>query len=350
LHFQTFKLLKRMKHPETKFLAIFLISLLLLITSCKHIKRVPYANVPDLKIQRFEDDLFSISIYHLNDSITFLQSKYPKFFPLFTNKIIEIGDASQSGFKEHLTAFVTDFTIYNVHKKVEQVFSDFTPFQHKISMAFHNFATLFPDRNIPEIITCISGFNQSIVVADSLLSISLDKYLGSHDEFYKFLYPPVPEYEKYVMHPAKIPSDVVIAFTTTEFPYNDSKDNLLSKMIFEGRTMYFTKSIMEDIQDSLLWGFTPGQLNFCRKNEKHMWTFLIEQKYLFNSDKLLIVKYIDPAPFTKDFSKESPGRAAVWLGYRIVESFMKHNNDIDIQHLMLENDYLKILNLSKYNP
>ena len=81
-----------------------------------------------------------------------------------------------------------------------------------------------------------------------------------------------------------------------------------------------------------------------------MWAFLVEHKLLFNTDKFIIDQFIQDGPFTKDFSKDSPGRAGVWLGYRVVESYMKHNRDIGLNDLMQETDYLKILNLSNYNP
>lgn len=318
--------------------------------SCNSNKNKNGRNTEKVEIKRFEQDLFSISLYNLKDSISFLQSKYPQFFPLFTNRIINIGDASQPDFSDRLITFVSDFTVYNVSKTVNVQFSDIEPLQKELSIAFSNYERLFPGRSIPEIVTCISGFNQSIVVADSLLVISLDKYLGRDNEFYKLLYPPIPEYEKYIMHPAKIPSDVVISFITTEYAYNESKDNLLSRMIYDGRAMYVAHELMNDTNDSLFWGFSPVQLAFCKSNEKQMWTFLIENKFLFNSDKLLIIKYIEPAPFTKDFSSESPGRAAVWLGYRIVESYMRNNKGVTFPQLMAETDYLQILNMSKYNP
>ena len=107
--------------------------------------------------------------------------------------------------------------------------------------AFTNYSKDFPHHTIPQIVTSISGFNQSVIVSDSLLVISLDKYLGANDEFYKLLYPPLPEYAKYVMHPGKIPSDAMIAWIIGEFPYNDSKDNLLSRLIFNGRSIYAVK-------------------------------------------------------------------------------------------------------------
>lgn len=333
------------------FLKIFLfIVLTVLLNSCRNGADFDEENVIEIQIGRFEKDLFSVDIYDLIDSIPELRAKYPDFFPLYSNKIIEIGNMDKPGYDERLMAFVTDFTIYRASKRVNEVFYDFSKNEQELSMAFGRYKLFFPDKTVPEMVTCISGFNQSIVTADSLLIICLDKYLGRDDEFYKLMYPPIPEYMRYVMYPQKIPSDAIFSWLTTEFEYNNEKDNLLSNIIFKGRAVYATKRLMPEIYDTLLWGFTPQQLDFCYKNEKEMWKFVVEHKKLFDTDKLVISQYVNEGPFTKDFSKESPGRAGIWLGYRIVLSYMKHNKEADLIDLMNETDYLKILNLSRYDP
>jgi hypothetical protein len=328
----------------------FTVLLLLSLTECKQNNKVFSTKKAIIKIDRFEKDLFGISLYGLQDSLPFLEKKYPDFFPLFTNKIIQIGNPGQADFSNRLLAFVSDFTIYKVKNRVNEVFPNLDNIGNQLSYAFSKFTDAFPGHSIPHIVTCISGFNQSIVITDSLVVISLDKYLGINDEFYKLLYPPVPEYMCYVMQPEKIPSDVVRAWLIGEFPYNDAKDNLLTKMIFEGRAIYCVKQLIPAIQDSLLWGYTPRQLRFCRENEKQMWTYLVEHKLLFEGNKFKMGQFINEAPFTKDFSKDSPGRSSVWIGFRIVNSYMKRNGNVSLNDLMKETDYLKILNLSRYNP
>jgi hypothetical protein len=304
----------------------------------------------DIKIARFEQDLFSISVYDLEDSIPWLQARYPDFFPLFTYKVIEIGGPGEQGFEEKLIAFTTDFTIYKVSRHIHTLYSDLSVYEEDLGNAFGRYLADFPGRAVPRIISCISGFNQSIITTDSLLAISLDKYLGEEDEFYKLLYPPVPEYMRRVMRPEKIVPDALQAWLITEFPYSSEKDNLLSQMIYHGRTVYCTQHLIPDIPDTLLWGYTRGQMDFCRQNERNMWEYLVENKKLFNTDRFTVSQFINEAPFTKEYSQESPGKAAVWQGYKIVKSYVKHNPDVSMYELMTENNYQKILNLSKYNP
>jgi hypothetical protein len=81
-----------------------------------------------------------------------------------------------------------------------------------------------------------------------------------------------------------------------------------------------------------------------------MWTHLIENKLLFTTNTLEINKFVNDAPFTSGFPQESPGRAAVWIGYRIVESLMQRNEQITLEDLMGFRDYQKVLNMARYKP
>jgi len=54
--------------------------------------------------------------------------------------------------------------------------------------------------------------------------------------------------------------------------------------------------------------------------------------------------------FTSYFSKESPGRAAVWLGFRIIESYMMKNKNNSLADIMKDTDIQGILEKARYNP
>jgi len=152
------------------------------------------------------------------------------------------------------------------------------------------------------------------------------------------------------MIPEKIPSDIVRAWLYGEFAYNDSVDNLLSNMIYEGELIYITRHLLPNEPEHLIHGFSEEQLKWCEKNEADMWTHLIENKLLFTTNTLEINKFINDAPFTSGFPQESPGRAAVWIGYRIVESLMQRNEQMSLEELMNIKDYQKVLNMARYKP
>lgn len=329
---------------------LFCIAVVLILAGCQSNSRLKRYEKAEITIKRFDQDLFDISVYDIADSINSLKNKYPQFLPLFGYKIIEIGGPDMAGFEEGLQAFISDFTIYRVSKRVNEVFHDVGSLENDLSEGFGRHISFFPEYTIPKIITCVSGFNQSVITTENLLVISLDKYLGTEDDFYKLLHPPVPDYQRTVMHPGKIPSDALYGWIVSEFEFNKEKDKLLSQMIYKGRAMYCVQQLLPEISDTLLWGFSALQLKFCHNNEKSMWEYMLENKLLFETEMFTVNQYVNPAPFTKDFSQESPGRAAIWMGSRIIESLAKHQKNLSLQEIMEEDDYQKLLQLSKYNP
>lgn len=301
-----------------------------------------------VEIKRFDKSLFSINSDSLKSAIPRLSSEYGRFFQLFGEGVIKIGSIDDPNFAGYLESFVTDQMVTETYKKVETVYPDLNTLNVEFTDAFKRYHYYFPNRCIPNIYAFVSGFNNSTVLADSILGIGLDRYLGRDCIYYPRL--GIPMYSIRNMKSAKITSDCMRAWAIGEFPYNDSIDNLVNNMIYEGKLMYFTKRMLPNQPDSLIFGFTPAQMKWCQRNEKQMWTNLIENKMLFNSDTFTINKLINDAPFTSGFSQESPGRAVVWLGYRIVESYIKKNKNYSFQQLMANRDYQKIFNQSKYRP
>jgi hypothetical protein len=131
---------------------------------------------------------------------------------------------------------------------------------------------------------------------------------------------------------------------------NYSADNVLSEMIHEGKLKYFEKCMLPDNNDEIIFGFTSDQMKFCRNNESQMWQYMIENDLVFKTDQFIIRKLIGDGPFTSYFTNESPGRAAVWIGFRIVESYMNRNRGTSLESLMNDINIQQILEKAKYDP
>lgn len=323
----------------------------ILIMSC--VNRKDSDNTDDdfqVELVRFEQILFSTDIYILADSVSQITNKYPDFTALFASRIIEIGDTASPLFGENLSKFVTDQNIFSFSNRVNAVFSDFDLKRRALSKGLKLYNGHFPEKEIPTVYTFISGLNQSIVVADNILGISLDKYLGVDEVLYNSVYPPIPEYLRRTMQPECVVPDALRAWVVTDIDFKPSQDNFLARMLNEARAVYITKQLLPEINDSLVWGFSKKELDFCVNNESEMWKYLIEQKLLFSTDNFRISKFVDPGPFTKDFTTDSPARAAVWIGYRILEKYMSRNKNLTLSELAASNDFQYILNESRYNP
>jgi hypothetical protein len=247
--------------------------------------------------------------------------------------------------------FINDRANFEAFGAVEAVYEDISDIESGLTGAFSHYAHYFPAKVIPSVYTCITGFNNSIIAGDSVLGIGLERYLGPETEFYGRL--GIYKYLTLRMDRPYIVPDCMYAWGVTEWDYNVmdyGPDNLFARIVHEGKLLYFVRRMLPDTDERLVFGFTPGQMKFCYDNEDSMWQYLIEHDLLFSTDQFVIRKLTGEAPFTSYFSNESPGKAALWIGFRMVEQFMKKNPDVTMEQLMAIVDYQHILSGAKYNP
>jgi len=328
---------------------VFFISLVLLLASCtQNPLKINVSDVSvELKIRHLDSYLLKQNQDQIKVAIPEMKRWYGEFFDIFTYRMIGIGGVEQPNFPELLYSFVSDTLIRNLEANVAQKV-DTVQLRKELETAFRHYKYYFPAKQIPIIYTCISGFNQSVVISQNLIGVSLDKYMGADSPFYEKL--GLPAYKRKNMLPAKIVPDMLQGWADAEWPQSEKDNNLLSHMIQQGKVLYFMDAMLPDLNDTLKVGFTQKQLEFCRKNEAKMWTYLAEHKMLFTTDRMSIKRFIDDGPYTSAFSEASPGRAGVWLGWQIVRSYMKQNKDIKLTDLMSNTNYQSILNQSGYQP
>lgn len=324
--------------------------LILLMVACKP-NRLK-VNVSDIEtdnaIVHFEKIVFGTTTETVIDSLKTAWEKYPEFVDLYTQDILRIGDVKTDEFVPYFMQFYNDTVITKVAAKVLEVFADFEPFADEIDDGFKHLKYYFPEKNLPDIYTYVSGFNQSLVVADDFIGVSLDKYLGADCLFYDYL--GIAKYKSAKMYPEKIVSDLFYAYSLTEFLNEETSGNLLSNMIYEGKLMYFIEAMCPDLPDSVIIGYSAKELKWCKAHEGSMWEYLAEHKLLYTIERLDLQKFIGDSPFTSDFSNESPGRTGVWLGWQIVRSYMNENPDVTLADLMKLQDSQGILGQSRYFP
>jgi hypothetical protein len=304
----------------------------------------------DIVISRLENDLFTIDPASIKDSLPAIIRKYGNFLQFFSY-VINTGDINDPAFSDNLVSFCTDKQNNEVFSEVSKAYHDISFLERDLGKAFRNYRKYFPYRSVPAVYTCITGFNRSIITADSVLGISLDRYLGKNCDYYPRL--EIYSYLAAKMNSWNIVPDCMYAWGTKLWNFEDLKypdDNVLSEMIHEGKLKYFEKCMIPGIGDTLLFGFSGDQMKFCRNNENRMWTYMIENDLLFSSDKFVIRKLTGEGPFTSYFTNESPGKAAVWIGFRIIESYMDRNRKSTIEELMLNTDVQSILDQARYNP
>jgi gliding motility-associated lipoprotein GldB len=308
----------------------------------------------DLKIQRFDQDLFQFTSDISKKDVEELNTKYGLFFQDFTESVINIGSVKNPNINYQLNSFATDSYIKEIKVNVDKVYTDFSPYEDELENAFKHYKYYFPKKKTPEIITFISGFNYAITTDENYLGIGLDMFLGSNYDAYAQL--GLPQYKTAFMSKEGLVAGAILGWLSTEFELHDKNADLLSEMIHQGKILYLLDALMPETSNTVKVSYTETQLDWCAVNEESVWFYFIDNNLLYTKESTEIIKYMGEAPFIQGFPEGSPGRIGHWLGWQIVKSYMKENPTVSLQdlmmteYLMLNSNAQEILNKSKYKP
>jgi uncharacterized protein YjaZ len=309
---------------------------------------VSNVKVPELTINRLEQDVFNIDTDDINGATKKLEVKYGTFYKAYYTGILNNGGIHDTDYAAKLKRFISDKDMRNAYKDCQSVYPDVNYLKDEFTKTFKYYKHYFPNKNIPKVVTMMSGFNYPVAPLDSTLGIGLEMYLGSNSIYYKML--AFPKYKSMFMNKENIMPDVIRQWTLNTFPYNMNKSDFLSQMIYMGKILYLTDALIPDFADTLKIQYSKKQMQYCTQNEFNIWSYFISQKKLYTTDQAEIMKFTADGPFTSALSKDAPPRIAYWVGLRIVKQYMDKNPDITMQQLMDETDAQKILTKAKYKP
>ena len=296
---------------------------LFFITGCSEID-----NLSEIEVIRFEKEFYSSKDGELDALI----NKYPYLFPNQFSDSVWLNKKNDS----------IELELYH---KSSQVFSDFNFNSKKLKTIF-NKAKNLEAFNYPTIVSLINkgNFEDRVIYADSLLFVSLNFYLGSN------YYNNLPNYISERMEISHISND--IAYKISEKFVNNLEDRtLLSNMITHGKILYINKLINASEEDWIVFNTTKEKLVWAIENEFEIWSYFVEKELFYDTDLDLRSRFMSPAPYSKfnlDIDKKSPGGIGRWLGFKIVNSYMNHNQ-ITVNQL-LNIDHYTIFKNSKYKP
>lgn len=331
-----------------RYLYITLIASFALIC-CKREKR--HANLTeidfDVKIERFDSAFWILDTTQMAEEFVRLQTEYPDITPIYTENVVQFGHPDSSITHSTYKLFRTNEEVKQLYEDALNMYSDMKDIEEDLTMAFRRAKYFLPQIPTPRIYCHVSGLNQSLIVDEEFISLSIDNYLGSDYHIYEKI--GIYKYQRPNMCREKVASDYITAWLSSEFA-NSLADNLLSDIIRHGKILYIVSVLMPETPEHIIMGYSPEQWDWVKNNESNMWNTLITTKDLYTTSMLIKNKYIGDGPFTKPFTQDSPGRAGAWLGWQIVENYMRHNPEISIQQLFQQPDAQVILNNSNYNP
>ncbi|WP_285649149.1 gliding motility lipoprotein GldB [Allomuricauda sp. NBRC 101325] len=311
-----------------------LLSMILMLGACNEENKIEeeIAKVPiDLKVSRFDREFATADA----SDIPVLKNKFPYLFPVQFSDSVWI-------------AKLTDTLQVELFEEVDKTFGDFKSETEDLESLFKHIKYYYPNTIVPHVVTLTSDvrYDDRIILADTLLLIGLDNYLGTDHYFYEG----IQNYIAASLDKSFLVSDVASAFSKTvlNFPRNRT---LLSRMVYYGKELYLKDKLIPFDTDAQKIGYTQEQMDWAIENEEQIWKYFVERELLYSTDNGLDRKFLDPAPFSKfglELDNESPPRLGRYMGWQIVSAFME-KNDVGLQQLM-EMPADEILKKSNYKP
>ena len=324
------------------YMRYFITILVLLLFACSLNKN----DINTVDVFRFENQIFQTNGSNIVSDRLEWEGEVGSFALSYYNFLFNTNN--DTIINNQILSFINNNDMREVYDTINLIFSSLEDLSKELGVSFQNFSVLFPEYHSPKIISMFSGFNYGVIVQDSLIAIGLDFYLGKNSVFYQRLGD--PEYLCLQKQAKFITPNVVEAWYDSFFSSSNKQTNFLSELIYKGKIMYLMSSTLENISFGDQLRFSKTDLQWCDKNESSIWTFLIENDVLFSSREKEYRSYINHAPFSKGMTQDSPSRIAYYIGYKIVEKYMKNNNEVSIKELMFEEDFMQILTKSKYKP
>ena len=113
-----------------------------------------------------------------------MRTDYPVQTRTLIENVLQLGPVNDPEINNRLLVFFQDSTLQALVAEVERQYKDVSDLNKQLTNAFRRLSKLFPEIQLPHVYTQIGSLDQSIVVTDSLLGISLDKYLGADHPIY----------------------------------------------------------------------------------------------------------------------------------------------------------------------
>lgn len=166
------------------------------------------------------------------------------------------------------------------------------------------------------------GYPQSIVRVDTVVLIALNHYLGADFDGYSHL----QAYQRQAKTPEMLPYNLAEALAATQHPYEREGQSVLTRMLYEGALVEAVMSIVPGARLPMAVGCTQEELKWMEDHEKEIWNDMALRRMVYDSSPLTIDRLFQPSPSAPMLDGTAPGRAARYIGYRIVRAYQaKHH-------------------------
>lgn len=163
-----------------------LLAVILLCSSCEFKLKPNEEDDPSaMKVERYDR---LESRYVITGDFSALQqmnTEYPIETRTLVEKMLRIGEVSDHDISEKFIRFYQDSTLQTLVSDVESEYANMDDINQGLQKAFGKLKDWLPNMPLPRVYSQIGALDQSIVVGDRSIGVSLDKYMGARYQLYK---------------------------------------------------------------------------------------------------------------------------------------------------------------------
>jgi len=168
-------------------------------------------------------------------------------FPMQTRMLIEdvlqLGKVNDRDINSKFLNFFQDSTLQVMLSDVQHQYADMDDINTELNAAFERLKEEMPDMELPEVYTQVGSFDQSIVVGNNTLGISLDKYLGKDYPFYVEHY---TEEQRGMMDRSMIVPDCLSFYILSLYPLSaDRMESQMERDMHMGKIQWIVNNVTE---------------------------------------------------------------------------------------------------------
>ena len=165
--------------------SLLLLSFLLFVGCEWRLKAADEEAKDEMRVERYDR---VETLYLTTGDFSALQQMntgYPQQTRTLIEDVLSIGHVDDPDINTKFLTFYQDTTLQMLMADVEQQYANMDDIDEDLTKAFEKLKKEIPDLKIPQIYAQVGSLDQSLIVDNGLLGISLDKYLGEDYPLYQ---------------------------------------------------------------------------------------------------------------------------------------------------------------------
>ena len=169
------------------------------------------------RYDRVESDYLTMADYA---ALRQMNTDYPTETRMLIEDVLQLGRVDDPDINTRLLVFFQDTTLQTLLSDIRREYANMDDVNRELRASFNRLHAMLPHLELPRVYTQIGSLDQSIIVGDGMLGISLDKYLGSdHPLYYRYGY---TERQRTMMSRQYIVPDCVAFYLLSSYPSADT--------------------------------------------------------------------------------------------------------------------------------